>query len=314
MRLVLLAVVLMSCSGGPAPEARAPVEETWSGAWSPPPRPGAEVVARVSGAAIYAEDVARQMAATGVSAREALGELIDAELLAAEARRRGLTDDPEVIDARKRERVRAFLKRDFEPTFDGPEDVPQSEVDEIYAMPQVQTMYEHERIHDVAYVRFPVKVDAPPGEDALARAAANAFHDLVVEQRPATKEQFFALARTLPPAPPVEAAPKQVYRTMPSGPAVPEFARAAFSISKVGEVAKPVRTKWGWDVLWLAEVTPEAHTSRDEAHADIRRRRFDASRRMAFQRWVDRIAASYRVERNEALLDEVKVDSLVGIQ
>lgn len=306
---VLFLVGLVSCrGGGPPPEARAPVEEHWSGAWSPPPRPDAEVVAEVSGARIYAEDVARQMAATGKTARQALGELIDAELLAAEARRRGLTDDPEVVDTRKRERVRAFLKREFEPTFDGPEDVPQAEVDRVYAVPSVKAMFDHDTVHAVAWVRFPVKKGA---DDSAARAAAESFHARVQREKPATQEAFFGLASELPPDPPREIDPKQVFRTMKKGPAVAEFAAAAFTVSKVGEVTQPVRTEWGWDVLWLADIMPETHLPIAEAYADIRKRRFDASRRVAFQGWLDRLVAGHAVTRNDALLDQVQVDSLL---
>src|SRR5207249_2135135 len=120
------------------------------------PRETGEVVATVDGTPIYAADVGRQMGARGQTAARALDELVGAELLAAAARRRGLVDDPEVIDARKRERVRAFLRREFEPTFKGPEDVPQQEVDEIYAMPAMRDYFDHGEYHRVAYVRVEV--------------------------------------------------------------------------------------------------------------------------------------------------------------
>jgi hypothetical protein len=84
-----------------------------------------------------------------------------------------------------------------------------------------------------------------------------------------------------------------------------------FTVSKVGEVALPARTKWGWDVLWLAAVTPASHVPREEAWADIRERRFEASRRIAFARWVERLAAAHAVQRDDTLLDQVEVDSLI---
>ena len=54
--------------------------------------------------------------------------------------------------------------------------------------------------------------------------------------------------------------------------------------------------------------------SREDAEADIRKRRFDPERRNAFQRWVDRIVSAYEVQRNEALLEKVQVDSLIGLK
>jgi len=128
MRAALLVLFGVACGAKEAHAPAVPPGETWRGSLSPPPATGAEVVATVNGESIYAADVARVMAARGLDRAAALDELVVQELLAVEARRRGLADDPEVVDTRRRERVRAMLRRDFEPSFDGPEDIPADEI------------------------------------------------------------------------------------------------------------------------------------------------------------------------------------------
>lgn len=314
MRAPLLVFLCVACGAKEAPAPAAPPGEAWRGSLSPPPATGAEVVATVNGESIYAADVARVMAARGLDAAAALDELVTQELLAVEARRRGLADDPEVVDTRRRERVRALMRRDFEPTFDGPEDIPADEIEQVWRMPNIRMYYDHDTFHTVAYVRAEVKKDAPAEAVAAARAAAQAFHDLAVAARPASKEAYFALAAKLPPGMKVTAAAKQVFGTSRKGPAVEEFARAAMELTTVGDVSPPFRTQWGWDVLYLVEILPERHTPKAEALLDIRKNRFDAARRLAYQRWVNGFLAKVRVQRNEALLEQVQVDSLVGMQ
>jgi hypothetical protein len=312
MNRLLAALLLLGCGGERATPDAAP-RASYSGSFSPAPSADAEVVATVNGERIYAADVARQMAARGVSARDALAELIDAELLAGEARRRGLAQHPEVVETRKRESVRAILRHVFEPSFDGPEDVPLAEVEEVYANRNVRTYYDHARYHTVAYVRAPVAKDAPPAADAAARARARQLSDAARAARPKTKEEFFTIASELPPGPPLEIALSQVFSTTRGGPAVKEFADAAFGLERLGDISPPARTKWGWDVLMLLEVIPERRTSREDALADLRVKRFEPARRLGFLRWVDGLARGYRVERNEALLEQVQVDSLIGL-
>jgi hypothetical protein len=311
----LIFLAAAACGAREAPAPAVDPGERFAGSFTPPPRDGsAEVVATVDGERIYAADVARVMAARGLEARAALDELVAAELLAGEARRRGLLDDPEVVDTRRRERVRALMRRDFEPSFDGPEDVPEAEVEEIYRVPRVRRYYDHGRYHGVAYVRAELKKDASPAEVAAARAAAQAFRELAVAARPQTPQELFALAGKLPPGMKVTAAPNQIFQTSIDGPAVKPFAEAAMALEKLGDLSPPTRTEWGWDVLMLTEIVPEVRASREEAFADIRKNRFEPSRRLAYERWVEAFLARVKIERNDALLEHVQVDSLVGMQ
>ena len=93
MRLLWLALLCVGCGQrdeAPVPEARS--GDHYAGPMNP--ARDSEVVASVNGERIYAVDVARQMAARGQTAEQAVAELVSAELLAQEAFRRGLADDP----------------------------------------------------------------------------------------------------------------------------------------------------------------------------------------------------------------------------
>jgi hypothetical protein len=312
MRLAALLLVLVGCGQRGAEAPAVGKGERYAGPMNPPRE--SEVVATVNGERIYAVDLARQMKVRGQRADEAIQELIAAELLAQEAFRRGLAGDPDVVDANKRERVRVLVTRDFERSFDGPEDVPQDMVDTMLSRPNVLLLFDHEPVHDVAYIRAQAKKTATPEVDAAARAAAYAFYDLARAERPATREEFFAVAQRLPAGMKVTAAPTQRYQTTrDQGPGEPSFAHAAFTLKKKGDVSEPARTPWGWDVIYLHDIIPAKHTPRAEIEADIRKRIFEEARRAAWTQFLDRLLADRTVQKNEALLDLVEVDSLVGM-
>jgi hypothetical protein len=303
-RLVLL---FAACSSGAPAPTSTPAASRFTGSLSPPPAQGADVVATVDGERIYVADVETQARAAGQTPAQALDALVEAMVLAAEARRRGLADDPDVVEARRRAEVRALLAGGFEPTFAGPEAIPQDHVNVVYDTMSARGFYEHVEARTVAYARVKVPDGAPAEDDARAHSRALAVYAAAVAAHPTTREEFFAAVT----AAGLEASGK-VYTTSRDGPAVPEFAAAAFSIPAPGGIAAPVRTLWGWDILYLDAIVPERHTGRAEAEAEIRKNRFPIEREGAFLRWAERLVAGHTVVKNDALLGRVQVDSLVG--
>jgi peptidyl-prolyl cis-trans isomerase C len=301
-----LALLVLGCGG----QTVAPVAagEAFEGSLSPPPRPNDAVVAEVNGDAIYAGDVELQMKATGQSAKDAVDTLIDAQLLAQEARRRGLTEDPEVVAVRHRERARRLIEAVFEPSFATPDAVPQDEVEKVYAMPEVHQHFVHPEFRVITFVRAEAGKAASPETWEKARIAS---------------EKFYAAATAGPSPAPTEIAAfaekvgadagfplkTMSFTTGREGYSVEEFAAAAFSIESVGGFARPVRTNWGWDVLHLDGIQPPQNVSLAEAAPEIRQGRFEASRHMAFLRWVDGFVAQAHVTRHDELLGAIDVDS-----
>jgi hypothetical protein len=303
-------VFAVACSSASPPPAGAPAEH-WSGSLSPPPAAEAEVVATVNGERIYAHDVAEEAKARGLAPERALDELIRAQLLAGEAQRRGLADDPDVREARKRAEVRRLLAGAFEPTFSSPNDVPQEQVDFVWNKPEYRMHYDHPEYHTVAWVRMNLAASATPEEQAQARARIDAVHTALVAARPESKDDFFRVVGEADPG--VAHAANQVFSTALDGPAVPEFAAAAFKLTQIGQIGEPARTKWGWDILYLDGVITALHTPQAEAEKDIRAHLYDQARKAAFQRWIDGLIAAHRITKDETRLDAVQVDSLVGL-
>src|SRR6185312_14250130 len=130
------------------------------------------VVATVDGRPIFAGDVARQARAEGVDRKAALDALVDAEVLAGEAARRGFDRDLEVRDETKGALVRRYLKLGFEPTV-SPADVPEAVVRREY---QRNLAYlNHATYADVWHFVVPVAAKATPEEKAQAHARAEAL-------------------------------------------------------------------------------------------------------------------------------------------
>lgn len=306
-----LALILLAACSSSAPHPTAPAKPHWSGSLSPEPETGAEVVAEVNGDKIYAADVAVQAAAAHQTPAEALAELIDAQLLAEEAFRRGFADDPEVEEARERESVRMLLKRGFEPSFSKPGDIPIDEVRQVFEHPDIKPRYEHEEYHTVVYVRAPAKQKVPAEEEQAAKDHAEKAYAILAAAKPATKEAFLQIIQDHP-----ELALKtdgKPFSTTIHGPAQLDFARAAMALRKVGELSPPTRTPWGFDVLYLVEILPEKHTPWPEVEADIREHWFEPARKRAFERFVEKLLAGHKIVKNEAALEEVQVNSLVGL-
>ena len=299
MRSLPLLFLFCACGRHEPPPATATVGEHFDGDWSPQPAENAEVVATVNGANIYAADVMRQAAAENQTPAQALDTLVSAELLAQEARRRGLTDDPEVVEARKKVRVRRLVEKTFLPSFGSPADVPKEDVDRALRVASVQYHFDHREQRLVGYARIELANNASPDEEARARTIAAGFTALARAAQPKNKADLLNLLMLYDRG----MGGGDIGREI--GGMVPEFGKAAFALGKVGEVSDPVRTRWGWDVLILFAINPERHASREDAIAEVREGMFDSSRREAFLRWADGLVARARVYRNDELLGAI---------
>jgi peptidyl-prolyl cis-trans isomerase C len=283
-----------------APPPPVAAVEHWEGSLSPRPTPEAFAVAEVNGDTIWDVDVARHAAARHLGAREALAELIDLQLLAQEAYRRGLASAPEVAEARQQARARALIRAGFESEFKSPADVPESDLDLVWSNQKVYLRFNHQQYNEVRFVRVDVKKDASPAEVALARREADTIHDAVVAAHPETKEAFGDAA--------IEAGHnlglnlQALDHSATKGGTVPEFLEVAFALQHPGDISPVSRTPWGWDILYLYNIRPEIHETKEQATPELRKLIFDESRRRAFLRWSDELLRKARITRHDELL------------
>lgn len=309
-----LGVALGACGREPA-RRPAPIlrSDPFEGSLSPPPGKDAIVVATVGEDKIYADDVARYAAQAKCSPREAVDELVDLMLLAQEARRRGLTDDPEVIEARQQARVRAYLAQTFEAGFSKPADVPQEDVDFMWNKPEVRTHFDHAEVRIVTFARFPVdpKKGTPEEREAAHRAVLELARR-VKATPPKDAAELVAMGEAVGKELGVPTSNAKVWTT-PTGRTVPEFANATFAIPKVGDVSAPVETKWGWDLIYLMEIDPEEHLDKAQAAPEIREKIFGISRTRAFDAWVNKLVARRTIQRFDERLDALEIDAPLGM-
>lgn len=264
---------------------------------------GRDVVARVDGVPIYADCVATQAAGSTLdddAARQAaLDDCVAFELLAQEARRRGLADGPEVAEAQTREAVRVLVEREFLPTLDAADDIPLSEMQRMW--PRLERFYNHPELRAVYYCRAPVSKKLPRGgpDDQAAEAFAHELYRALTARPLATGRDVYLACAAVGGERKLEISKKPT-RFRLKGNIDKTFATAAFSLAEVGQVSEPIRTPWGWDVLYLSEVTPPVELGFAEAVPLIRETLFydvdfDGYRQSRFLAWAGPLGKGLRI-------------------
>ena len=316
--LLVLCTAAPGCHrGGKAPSAPATAaDERFTGSLSAPPSAGSEVVAEVNGDPIYADDVRVQAAGRDISAHQALDELIAVQLLAQEAQRRGLADAPEIVEVRRRERVRRLIDTVFLPTMDGPDKVPEALVERAWQTPEIRSYYDHDVGHRCAFVRVIAPAKATPDVDGAARAAAQQLLAVAQAAHPATGESFLALMASTAQARGFKIEKSTFVAVDNAANVDPAFTAAAFSLHARGDISALTRTPWGWDILFLDEILPARHVPREVDAVEIREHLFPDAQKDAFLAWLSSLPAAQRVQLQpsvSALLEQIAVDSPVGL-
>jgi hypothetical protein len=316
-RAVLILAITGACGGGrvdgvAAPSSQTAAGESFTGSLSPRPSPEAFAVAEVDGDTIWDVDVARYAREHSVDARTALDELVGLTLLAQEAARRGLADDPEVAEARQRERVRLFIAREFASRFKGPEDVPEEQLQAAWKHRPVYLYFNHELYHRVRYARVPVGSGASEAEWAAARLVAEDLRRHLVAARPASKEAFSDALTAWKAEHETQPIEVNDFPASQGDDTAASFRAIAFSLDTVGQISPPGRTEWGWDVLFLYEILAKRSTSFEDAKPELRQKLFDSSQQQGFLDWVAGLARAHKVVVRPELVEQVVVQSAAG--
>jgi hypothetical protein len=259
---------------------------------------GDVVVARVNGQPITAARVAAHAGALGFDRRKSLDDLIAFELLADEAVRRGHLDDPEVEETRRRESVRRFLKLEFEGKH-GPEVIPEQEVRVQFERNRFH--FDHPELSAVMSVVFrAARGKATPEEEARAQGLAvelaarlRASHPKDAAEARAFVETNYGRERTLR---------IDQFNTYPGAPADPDWLKEALKLRVAGDISPPVRSAFGWHVIYLAALRPALHVPEAEALAIVRREFHPTWQRSAYERFVEEIAARHATVTHRDLL------------
>jgi len=291
LHIALLSVFLLACGSGKSKQA--PPES--AGDLTTKARADAVIVAEVNGKPVYGDCVATQVEhGKAATAKEALQQCIDFELLAQEAFSRGYLSGREMIELRKQEAARLFMDKDFATKFSSPADVPENELKRWYQ--RAKARYVHPEYRKVTYVRAAYTKNTPPGTklDVEARLLINKVYDGLKGERffgwkrplyNLNKESFEFLARRAAGTQPLGSEQSHTFKRW--GPVHESFRKPAFEIPAVGMVSPPARTPWGWDIILLEHIEPPKNIDYEGAKDDLRTFLFQSSRGSAFLRWAE---------------------------
>jgi peptidyl-prolyl cis-trans isomerase C len=227
--------------------------------------------------------------------KEFLDNLVRFEVLAAEAKKRGLDQDPEVVRTMKQVMIQKLMKVEFD-TRVKPEDVTEEEMKKFYE----EHSAEYNKPEEVRVSAIIVKDKAtaekvwnlakgPQGQDNKG------FRDLVTQHSTddVTKQRggdlrYFAADTTEWPKPVVE---------------------AAFKLEKTGDVAGPIQTDQGFFIIKQTGRRKALTKTYDEVKRQIQNRIYRDKRTKAMEDFVANLKNQAKITVHEDALAKVRVDT-----
>ncbi|MCB9547748.1 MAG: peptidyl-prolyl cis-trans isomerase [Myxococcales bacterium] len=241
--------------------------------------PDEQVVARAQGAAgpitITAGRLRRYAAAHPErSPRELAGELVEFELLAAEAARRGFAADEQVREEARPALVRRYLAADFERQW-SPENLPVELVRESYERNKL--FFVRPAIADADHVVLTAGGKRPedPALVAPAQALMERFRADVLANPPADATAFLERAdayKADATALGLELRAERLGRFPLEGRYDPDFTRGVFALDAPGDITPVLTSGFGWHVARLQSKDPALNRSFEEVEAELRAR------------------------------------------
>lgn len=276
----LVIVAVAACGSASTPQTQ---PGTSAGPPAPlvasPAGPDDVKVASVNGRPVYGSCVVKQ-AARGATKQEALQQCIDFELLAQLSL--SYATDPEVVDATRTALVSTFVAREYEEKYTKP-----SDFGDFYnkSIERNMSRIVHTEARASFYIRINVAKDAPPAEDAAAKALMEELAAATAKERGLMAPHFEEIAaRVIGTRAKYEATKVVAY--LDNGGLVPAYAKPLFAIPEVGRTSPAVRTQWGWDVILLTELYPAENPTPEE----IAKQYLPDVQRSYFSTWASQIA------------------------
>jgi hypothetical protein len=289
----IAAIALAAACGGEERRAAPPPPVVVPSTATAQPAGGDDViVAKVNDQPVYGSCVKTQAEALGLDARAALDQCIAFELLAQEADRRGLREDPDVADAWRREMVRRVIAADLG-GYQTLEELPAGFRDAMLA--KFGQYLQRPLLRGAHYARVDVARGAIKGgpEDLRARAVADAIYAELKDQEGILPDELFAVADRHAAAAglAITRTHKPYFTPEREVPGIrgaqPEFLASLMQATEVGRIGPPARTRQGWDIplYWTfmpaKDLTPEF---------------FVNARQQYFQQWAEGIRARLGLE------------------
>jgi peptidyl-prolyl cis-trans isomerase C len=227
--------------------------------------------------------------------KEFLDNLVRFEVLAAEAKKRGLDQDPEVIRTMKQVMIQKLMKNEFD-TRVKLEDVTEAEMKKFYD----EHSEEFNKPEEVRASAIIVK-DKATATKAVAEAKAlqatdaKGFRDLVTKY--STDEITKARGGDLR------------YFSVGSTEVPSEVVEAGLKLEKTGDIAGPIATKGGFYIIKQTARRKALSKSYDEVKRQIQSRLFRDKKQKAMEDFIANLRSQAKVTVHEDNLDKVRVDT-----
>jgi len=236
---------------------------------APTLRPDDRIVAEVNGTPIVARRVAELAQLTGQTPEATLQKLIDFELLAAEARRRGYHRSWQTRGTVRQAMVHRYLKQQFEVN-NGPEAMPEQVVKASYR--KNKRVFVRPELRKVAHIL--VFARAKRVDEATRRQAHQVAERIYEKARHAkSMDEFVEIGNSFQDQQPFKLEVGEISSPVHArANLVDAFRDAAMAMDQPGEVSRPVQTQFGSHVIYLAEVHPSLNRSFEEAQAQVRQK------------------------------------------
>ena len=209
------------------------------------------------------------------SPRALAEELIEFELLAAEAKRQGLADAADVRDAAQRVMVARMLIVEFEPTWSA-ETLPDNLVAESYQRNITRFVRPELRIGDhLLASTAESKRPTDPAEDAAARALIETIRADLQARPPADRIEFRARAEQFQDAAKaagVSLRAEKLSRFALVGQFVPEFSKAMFAVPAAGQMTPVFSSAYGWHLGRIDAIEAPTNRTLADVEAELRKR------------------------------------------
>jgi peptidyl-prolyl cis-trans isomerase C len=235
--------------------------------------------------------------------RELLEELVKFELLAAEAKKRGLEQSEDVQRTKRQLMVQQMMKAEFEDKVKLT-DISDAEIKAYYdAHPEEFNKPSQVRASaivtkDEGKARKLLKQlkDKPDDEALFRELASGANEDAQLRER-AGDLQFFS---------------RPSERAAEDPTLDPALAEAAFKLEKVGELApEPVKVADGWAIVRLTGKRKELARTLDQTRRTIQHKLWRERREAAVEQFVKSLRGQADVQENWDLLAQVKIEPAV---
>jgi hypothetical protein len=248
----------------------------------------------------------------GVDAKTLLNDLMNFELLAAEALRQGLATNPNVREAENQVLVRSYLKRGFEADW-APDTLPEERVRAAYE--KNKQFFNHPELRSGAHILVTEqaggarpKRPSDPALDAQAQALAERIHQTLASADVTDMKGFLeAHAAWVDEAKGLGLVLKA--ETLPrfalNGTMDPAFSEAAFKV-QAKTVSAAFASSFGWHVTWIETVEPPEKRSFEQVEASIRGRILPEMRINALHELTNALAGKHNALLNPDPIDQLE--------